>query len=197
MDVDKSLNCNELRDCDVIDSTGKKIGKIGDMTFTFDGNLNLAQFVLCGSAWEEFLETIGVRPDKDPLFDASLIRRIGDKVQLTTNVNSLKTTLDEGAIPKGEIRWSELKDKYIVDKDEIRVGKAIDIDIGLKSDIDIIVPAETIESMGDKIKLKVSKDDLKLTMDKALESAEVKKARDDAETRRDVVKVRLYSHRPM
>ncbi|MHA1925781.1 MAG: PRC-barrel domain-containing protein, partial [Candidatus Thorarchaeota archaeon] len=30
VDVDKSLNCNELRDCDVVDSTGKKIGKIGD-----------------------------------------------------------------------------------------------------------------------------------------------------------------------
>ncbi|MHA2142593.1 MAG: hypothetical protein ACXADF_13580, partial [Candidatus Thorarchaeota archaeon] len=105
------------------------------------------------------------------------------------------------------------------DKDGVGVGKAIDIDfdidgsasltvgggiieesleaIGLKSDIDIIVPAETIESMHDKIKLKVSKADLKLTMDKALESAEVKKARDDAKTRRDVVKVRLYSHRPM
>ncbi len=219
VDVDKSLNCNELRDCDVVDSTGKKIGKIGDMTFTFDGNLNLAQFVLCGSAWEEFLESIGARPDRDPLFDASLIRRIGNKVQLTTNVNSLKTTLDEGAIPEGEIRWSELKDRYIVDKDDVGVGKAIDIDfdidgtasltvgggiieesleaIGLKADIDIIVPAETIESMGDQIKLKVSKDDLKLTMDKALESKEVKKARDEAKTRRDVVKVRLYSHRPM
>ncbi|MHA2210556.1 MAG: hypothetical protein ACXABV_15470 [Candidatus Thorarchaeota archaeon] len=56
------------------------------------------------------MESIGARPDKDPLFDASLIRRIGDKVQLTSNVNSLKTTLDEVAIPVGEIRWSELKD---------------------------------------------------------------------------------------
>jgi sporulation protein YlmC with PRC-barrel domain len=214
VDVDKSLNCNELRDCDVIDSTGKKIGKIGDMTFTFDGNLNLAQFVLVGSAWEEFLESIGAKPDKDPLFDASLIRRIGDKVQLATNVNSLKTTLDEDAIPKGEVRWSELKDKYIVDKDEVGVGKAVDIDfdvdgtasltvgggiieetlesIGLKADVDIIVPAETIESMGDKIKLKVSKDELKLTMDKALENLEVKKARDDLATQRDVAKVRLF-----
>lgn len=214
MDVDKSLNCNELRDCDVVDSTGKKIGKIGDMTFTFDGNLNLSQFVLVGSAWEEFLESVGVRPDKDPLFDASLIRRIGDKVQLTSNVNSLKTTLDKDAIPKGEVRWSELKDKYIIDKDEVGVGKAVDIDfdidgtasltvgggvieetlesLGLKADVDIIVPAETIESMGDKIKLKVSKDELKLTMDKALENLEVKKARDEAATQRDVAKVRLF-----
>jgi len=215
VDVDKSLNCNQLRDCDVVDSTGKKIGKIGDMTFTFDGNLNLAQFVLVGSAWEEFLESIGARPDEDPLFDASLIRRIGDKVQLTTNVNSLKTTLDEGAIPKGEIRWSELKDKYIVDKDDVDVGKAVDIDfdidgtasltvgggvieetlesIGFKADVDIIVPAEVIDSMGDKIRLKVSRDELKLTMDKALENLEVKKTRDGIINDRDVAKVRLFS----
>ena len=214
MDVDKSLNCAELRDCDVVDSTGKKIGKIGDMTFTFDGNLNLAQFILRGSAWEEFLESIGVRPDKDPLFDASLIRRIGDKVQLTTNINSLKTTLDVGAINEAEIRWSELKDKYIVDKDEVGVGKAVDIDfdidgtasltvgggiieetlesIGLKADVDIIVPAETIESMGDRIKLKVSKAELKLTMDEALEKLEAKKSRDAAATQSTVAKVRLF-----
>jgi len=77
------------------------------MTFTFDGQLKLAQFVLAGSDWEEFLESIKLRPDKDPLFDASMIRRIGDKVQLESNVNALKTTLDKYAVPKGEVRWSE------------------------------------------------------------------------------------------
>jgi sporulation protein YlmC with PRC-barrel domain len=127
----------------------------------------------------------------------------------------LKTTLDEDSIPKGEIRWSELKDKYIIDKDDVGVGNAIDIDfdidgtasltvgggiieetlesLGIKADVDIIVPAETIESMGDKIKLKVSKDELKLTMDKALENRRVKKARNDIATDRDVAKVRLFS----
>ncbi|MFW9889222.1 MAG: PRC-barrel domain-containing protein [Candidatus Thorarchaeota archaeon] len=219
MDVDKSFNCNELRESDVVDSTGRKIGKIGDMTFTFDGNLNLAQFVLHGSAWEEFLESIGARPDRDPLFDASLIRRIGNTVQLKTNVNSLKTTLDEGAITEAEIRWSELKDTYIVDKDEVRVGKAVDIDfdidgkasltvgggvieetlesIGFKTDVDIIVPAETIESMGEEIKLRVSKDELQLTLDNALEESEKRKAKDDAKTHRDVAKIRLFSNRLM
>jgi sporulation protein YlmC with PRC-barrel domain len=214
VDVDRSFNCNELRHCDVVDSTGKKIGRIGDMTFTFDGNLNLAQFVLVGSAWEEFLESVGVKPDKDPLFDASLIQRIGDKVQLKTNVNSMKTTLDEDAIPKGEIRWSELKDKYIVDKDEVGVGKAVDIDfdidgtasltvgggvieetlesIGLKTDVDIIVPADTIESMGDKIKLRVSKDELQLTMDNALEDAEIRNIEEETKAHREVEKIRLF-----
>jgi sporulation protein YlmC with PRC-barrel domain len=214
VDVDESICCNEIRECDVVDSTGRKIGKIGDMTFTFDGKLNLAQFVLRGSAWEEFLESIGARPEKDPLFDASLIHRIGDKVQLKTNLNSLKTTLDEGAISEVEIRWSELKDKYIVDKNEISVGKAVDVDfdkdgtasltvgggiieetlekLGFKADVDILVPADTIESMGDKIKLKVSKEELSLTMNQALESEDIGRAKDDANIRKAVYKLRLY-----
>jgi sporulation protein YlmC with PRC-barrel domain len=214
VDVTKPLNCRELRDCDVVDSSGQKVGRINDMTFTFDGQFKLEQFVLAGSNWEELLESIKVKPDRDPLFDASMIRRIGDKVQLDTNVNALKTTLDEDAIPKGEIRWSELSKKHIVDKDDVSVGKAVDIDfdmdgtasltvgggmieetlerIGLKDDIDIIVPAETIESIGDKIKLKVSKDELKLTMDEALGTPEVRAAKDRTEAQRDVMKVRLF-----
>jgi sporulation protein YlmC with PRC-barrel domain len=218
VDITKSLNCRDLRDCDVVDSSGQKVGRINDMTFTFDGQLKLEQFVLAGSDWEEFLESIKLRPDKDPLFDASMIRRIGDKVQLESNVNALKTTLDKDAIPKGEVRWSELSKKYIVDKDDVTVGKAVDIDfdidgkasltvgggmieetlekIGLKDDIDIIVPAETIESIGEQIKLKVSKDELRLTMDKALEHPEVLAAKDRREVDRNTVKVRLF-HRPM
>jgi len=217
VDVTKPLNCRELRDCDVVDSSGQKVGRINDMTFTFDGQFKLEQFVLAGSDWEEFLESIKVRPDKDPLFDASMISRIGDTVQLDSNVNTLKTTLDEEAIPKGEIRWSELSKKHIVDKDDVSVGKAVDIDfdldgtafltvgggmieeslerIGLKDDIDLLVPAETIESIGDKIKLKVSKDELKLTMDKALETPDVRAAKERTVARRDVMKVRLF-HTP-
>ena len=218
MDVTKSLNCRELRDCDVVDSSGQKVGRINDMTFTFDGQFKLEQFVLAGSDWEEFLESIKVKPDKDQLFDASMIRRIGDKVQLDSNVNTLKTTLDEDAIPKGEHRWSELSKKQIIDKHDVTVGKAIDIDfdidgtasltvgggmieetlerIGLKDDIDIIVPAETIHSITDHIKLKVSKDELKLTMNKALENPEVRAAKDRSDTHRDMVKVRLFN-RPL
>ena len=212
------MNCRELRACDVVDSDGQKVGRINDMTFTFDGQLKLEQFVLAGSAWEEFLESVKIRPDKDPLFDASMIRRIGDKVQLESNVNALKTTLDKGAIPKGEIRWSELSKKHIIDKDNVAVGKAIDIDfdidgtasltvgggiveetlekIGLKDDIDIIVPAEAIESIDEQVRLNISKDQLQLTMDEALESPEVHAAKDRRQVEQGVMKVRLF-HRPI
>jgi len=185
------------------------------MTFTFDGQLKLQQFILAGSDWEEFLESIKIKPDRDPLFDASLIQTIGDQIHLVSNVNSLKTTLEEDAIPKGEIRWSELSKKQIIDKNDVRVGKAIDIDfdvdgsasltvggglieeslerIGLKDDIDIIVPAESIASIADDIRLKVSKDELQLTMDEALDNPEVHAIKDTRDIERSVMKVRLFN----
>jgi len=199
VEITKSMNCSDITKCDVLDSMGEKIGRIGDMTFTFDGRLNLSQFILAGSRVEEFLESVKIKPDRDPMFDASIIRIIGDTVRLNTQANSLKTTLDEDAIPAGEIRWSELQKREIVDKDDVKVGKAVDIDfeldgtaslivgggmieetleaIGLKSDIDIVVPCATIESMGEKIKLNVTKAELKLTMDEALDGDAIRRAR--------------------
>ncbi len=214
MDVTKSMNCKELRNCDVVDSSGAKVGKINDLTFTFEGALILKQFILAGSKWEEFLESVKFRPDKDPVLSASLISRIGDKVQLNTNVNSLKTTLDEGAIGMGEIRWSDLTKMDIFDKDDVKIGRAVDVDfdtdgtaclivggglveetletVGLKSDVDILVPSTHVVAIRDKVILDVSKDDLKLTIDKALESPEVKKARELPADKRAAAKVRLY-----
>jgi sporulation protein YlmC with PRC-barrel domain len=214
VDVVKSLNCRELRNCDVVDSSGAKVGKINDLTFTFEGVLKLKQFILAGSKWEEFLESVKFRPDKDPVLSASLIKKIGDEVHLNTNVNSLKTTLDEGAIELGELRWSKLTKMDIYDKDNVKIGRAVDVDfdtdgtaclivgggfveesleaIGLKSDVDILVPSERIVTIRDKVVLDVSRDNLKLTMDEALENPEVKKAKEMPADKRAAVKVRLY-----
>lgn len=218
VDVSRSLNCRELKECDVLDSAGEKIGKINDMTFTFDGELKLSQFILAGSAWEEFLESVGAKPDMDPVFDGSLIERLGDKIQLNTSKNSLKSTLDDGAIPTGEIRLSTLEDMDILDENGVKVGRAIDIDfdvdgnamltvgggffeetlesLGFKADVDIIVPGTTISAITDSIQLKVSKDSLGLTMDQALKTPEVETAKTRYADDKGVMKVRLF-HRPM
>ncbi|MHA2058714.1 MAG: PRC-barrel domain-containing protein [Candidatus Thorarchaeota archaeon] len=208
------MNGKEIRNCDVVDSSGEKVGRINDMTFKFDGTLKLSQFILAGSRWEEFLESVKIKPDKDPLLDASLIRMIGDTVQLSTNVNSLKTTLDKGAIEIDEIRWSDLTKMDIFDKDDVKVGRAVDVDfdtdgtaclivggglveesleaVGLKADVDVLVPSGHVTAIRGKIVLDVSKDDLQLTMDKALEKPEVKKARERTTDERAAFRVRLF-----
>jgi sporulation protein YlmC with PRC-barrel domain len=181
--------------------------------------LKLTKFILAGPRFEEFLESIKVRPDKDPVFDGALITKVDEKVHLDTSVNSLKTTLDKDAIPEGDIRLSQLEKMDIVDNTGKKIGRAIDIDFdvdgsasmivgggfieekleaaGLKADIDIIVPGSVISSISDKICLSVSESELATTMDDALKSDEVKKAREAKAVHHEVTKVRLYTHRPM
>ncbi|MGY5876560.1 MAG: PRC-barrel domain-containing protein [Candidatus Thorarchaeota archaeon] len=223
MDIVKSLSCRELKRVDVVDTTGEKIGRISDMTFTFDGEFKLSQFILAGSAWEEFLESIKVKPDKDPIFDASLIQQVGGVIQLNTSRNSLKTTLDECAIRDDEFKLSDLENKDIVDSGDVSVGKIIDIDfdedgsidftvggglveetlesLGLRPDIDIIVPATVIDSIGEKIKLIVKKTDLKITITKALDDHKTRdqladsKVRNERLAEHEKLKVRLSSYR--
>jgi sporulation protein YlmC with PRC-barrel domain len=173
---------------------------------------------LVGSAWEEFLESIGARPDHDPVFNGSLIERLGDQIKLNTSKNSLKSTLDDEAIPPGEIKLSDLEDMDIIDEKGVKVGRAVDIDfeadgnvmltvgggffeetlesIGFKADVDILVPGTTIESISDKIQLKVTKDSLGLTMDEALKAPEIKEARREYKDTKAVVKVKLF-HTPV
>jgi sporulation protein YlmC with PRC-barrel domain len=218
MEITQSICCKELKKNDVLDSTGKKIGHIGDLTFKFDGQLRLSQFILSGPRFEEFLETIKVRPDKDPVFNAGLIEKMGDKIHLSTNANGLKTTLDKGAIPSDEIRLSRLEKMDIIDKDGVKVGRAIDVDfdvtgaasiivgggffeetlesLGLKADVDLIVESRAIASIGSTIKLLVSKSDLAETMTDALKSPDVTKVKETMATNRDVTKVRLFGQRP-
>lgn len=220
MEITRSLCCKELKSHDVVDSTGETVGNIGDLTFTFDGQLRLSQFILAGQKLEEFLEAIKVRPDKDPVFNASLIKKIDDKVYLNASVNGLKTTLDEDAIPAGEIRLSKLEKMDIFDKDNVKVGRTIDVDfdvdgsasiivggsfieekleaVGLKADVDIIVPGDVIDSLTDVMKLKVSKSVLGTTMEEALKATAPKiiKARAAKDIHRDISKVRLFGLKP-
>ncbi|MHA1495256.1 MAG: PRC-barrel domain-containing protein [Candidatus Thorarchaeota archaeon] len=195
-----------------LDSSGNKVGNVGNLTFTFDKELKLSKFILAGPRFEEFLESIKVKPDKDPVFDSSLITKIDENVHLETSV-------DKDAIPEGEIRLSKLEKMDIVDSTGKKIGRAIDIDFdvdgtvsmivgggfieekleaaGLKADVDIIVPGSVIDSITDKICLKVSEGELATTMDDALKSDDVKKAREAKVVHHEVTKVRLYSHRPM
>lgn len=219
MELKRAICCRELRKSDVVGSDGEKIGRIGDMTFTFDGNLKLSQFILAGPIFEEFLESIKVRPDKDPIFNASMIKKMGDKVHLDTTRNSLKTTMDKGAFKEGEIRLSDIEKLKIYDSSGVSVGKAIDVDfdvdgsaslivgggffeekleaLGLKADVDIIVPGRVIKSIGDKIQLLVEKKDLALTMEEAVKSAEATQAYEEKEAHRQISRVQLFTQRPM
>ncbi len=219
MEINQSICCKHLKKADVLDLSGKKIGHIGDLVFKFDDRLKLTKFVLSGPISEELLEVLRVKKDVDPIFDASMIKKLGEKIQLTTDRNSLKTTKDKDSIGKDEIRLSKLEKLEIIDKEGEKVGKAVDVDfdkdgsaslivgggffeekleaIGFKKDVDIIVPSEAIEKVSDKIYLNVGKEDLSLTMEEEIKMATAKKARSDIMVHRDVSRVRLFTQRPL
>lgn len=218
MEINQSICCKRIKKADVIDANGEKIGHIGDLTFKFDGDLKLSQFILAGPAFEEFLEAIKVRPNKDPIFDSSLITKMGDTIHLSSTRDSLKTTLDDCAISDDEIKLSRIEKLEIIDKDGIKVGKAVDIDfdidgsaslivgggffeekleaLGLKTDVDLIVPGKVISKIGNEICLSVGKQDLALTMEEAVKTPSEVRARNDMQTHREVSKVRLFGQRP-
>jgi sporulation protein YlmC with PRC-barrel domain len=220
MEIPKSFSCSELKKRDVVDSAGRKIGHMGDLTFTFDKTLKLSQFVLAGPAWDAFLGPTKERPSRDPVLAATVIKKMSDKVYLDTTASSLAPVLGKGAIKSDEIRLSKLEKIEILDKDGANVGHTVDVHFdvdgtvslivggsfieehlesaGIKRDIDIIVPSTTIASIGDKVRLMVSKEVLGKTVSDALrkKEPEVKKAKEAKETQRDVAKVRLFTQRP-
>jgi sporulation protein YlmC with PRC-barrel domain len=187
---------------DVMDPSGKKIGRILDLTFTFDGSLKLEHFILGGSRMEEFLEAIKLKPDEDPVFDSTVIKKVDDHIHLDTTVSILKAAHD--TISDDEMKFSDLQKLDILDKDNVKVGRAIDVDfeldgrtaliagggfieekleaIGLKDDIDIIVPFEVIVSIDESIRLSVSKDELDASLDGILreKALEIKRQRQAA-----------------
>jgi sporulation protein YlmC with PRC-barrel domain len=198
---------------DVMDASGKKIGRVIDLTFTFDETLKLAHFILGGSKAEEFLEAIKLKPDEDPVFDSTLIMKVDDHIHLDTSGNSLKDSYSE--ILDNEIRFSDLKKLDIYDKDNVKVGQAIDVDfqldghtaliagggfieekleaIGLKDDVDVIVPFEVIVSIDESIRLSVSKDELDASLDGILRerALEIEKQRQAAATHNQAKKQRV------
>ncbi|MFW9955593.1 MAG: hypothetical protein ACFFD3_13680 [Candidatus Thorarchaeota archaeon] len=218
MEVKRSICCRELKKTEVVGSMGEPLGRIGDMTFKFDGNLKLSQFILVGRVFEELLESLRVRKDYDPVFDASMIKRMDEKIHLTTSKNNLRASIEKGAIGSDEIRLSKLTKLRILDKNGLSVGKAIDVDFdvdgsaslivgggffeekleafGLKADVDIIVPSRVIESIGDVIRLSVGKEELALTMEEAIKSSTKKKAKDTMINQREVSRVQLFAQRP-
>ena len=171
----------------VVDSTGKHIGTVNDFIVSYTPtSVALKSIVMGGGRIEEFLESIGLRPDVDPVFQMDCISQIQDDIELITSGESLKTTLDDGTIGEGDMRLSKFSKLPIVDSSDMKVGNVIDIwfdingapwlvvgggfiqeameRIGVVPDIDLLVPMEYIDNISKhEIKLKYTKFQLEAT----------------------------------
>jgi sporulation protein YlmC with PRC-barrel domain len=186
-------NFSDLKNKEVLDSKGKKLGKVIDFIVRFEENrIVLKSVILGGSRIEEFLESIGAKPDIDPLFQLDCIDRIEENIILSVEGESLKTTLDSSAIKSGDIKLSELSKYKIIDADGFDIGKVINIwfdsadelwlvlggsfveealeKLHIQPDIDLLIPQQDIKAIEDKaIHLKLTKFQLSSTCSDAYE----------------------------
>lgn len=181
------LKYSDIRSKDVIDSKGEKVGEVMDWIFDCaDNKLDLKYIVLGGGRIEELLESIGARPDIDPVVKLEDVDSISDKVYLKVDGESLKKTIDPGVLAETDITFSKLSDVKVVDSDGFKVGFVIDIWFDLENtmwlllgggffeellerlkvqpDIDLLVPPHFIESLNsNEIKLSITKYQLEST----------------------------------
>ncbi|MHA2081735.1 MAG: PRC-barrel domain-containing protein, partial [Candidatus Thorarchaeota archaeon] len=181
------LKYSDIRSKDVVDSNGVEVGEVMDWIFSCGENvLNPKYVVLGGGRVEEFLESIGVRPDIDPVVRLEDVDSISDKVYLKVDSDSLKKTIDPGVLDESDFTFSKLTDIKVIDSDGFKVGFVIDIwfdeegtmwlllgggffeelleRLKAQPDIDLLVPPHFIESIDkNEIKLTVSKFQLEST----------------------------------
>lgn len=196
------MKYSEIRSKDVVDSKGENVGEVMDWIFgSGEHKLDLKYFVLGGGTVEEFLESIGARPDIDPVVRLEDVETISDKVYLKVEKESLKKTIDPGVLDEADYTFSRLSDIKVVDSDNNRIGFVIDIWFDKESvmwlvlgggffeellerlkaqpDIDLLVPLHFIDTISrDAIKLNMTKFQLKDEF-KKLEGA----PQDDAQLR--------------
>ncbi len=161
----------------VVDSSNKHVGSVNDFVVTYtDNNVGLKSVVLGGSRVEEFMESVGLRRDDDPVFQMDCISQIQEDVTIKTDVESLKRTVDDGTIGENDMRLSELSKLAILDSEGEKVGHVTDVwfdlngapwlvagggsfqaamkRIGIQPDLDLLIPMGYIN--------KISKKDIKL-----------------------------------
>ncbi|MCK5240482.1 MAG: PRC-barrel domain-containing protein [Candidatus Thorarchaeota archaeon] len=181
------IRFSQMMKKNVVDSTGKDIGKVNDFIISYTPkSVTLKSIVLGGGRIEEFLESIGLRPDVDPVFQMDCISQIQDEIVLITEGEKLKTTLDEGTIGEGDMRLSKFSKLPIMDSDGMKVGNVIDVwfdingepwlvvaggimeevmeRLSVLPDIDLLIPMQFLDNISEKeIKLKYTKFQLEST----------------------------------
>ena len=167
-------NFSDLKNKDVLDAKGEKLGKVIDFVVRFENNkIVLKDVILGGSRIEEFLESIGAKPDIDPLFQLDCIDRIEDSIILSVEGESLKTTLDSSAMETGDMKLSQLSKYKIIDSDGFGIGKVINIWFDSTDEIWLVIGGSFVEETLEKLRIQPD-------IDLLVPQQHIKKIADDA-----------------
>ncbi|MFX1369484.1 MAG: PRC-barrel domain-containing protein [Promethearchaeota archaeon] len=186
-----NMKSSDLKNKAVFDAQGSKIGRVIDLIFNIEGTKLSPKFiVLGGGRIEEFLESIGAKPDNDPLFTIDVMEAVEDeRIVLCADRDMLMNTLDFDVIGENDRKLSDISKASVIDADGIKIGKVVDTwfadngevfmllgggfweetleRLGVQPEIDLLVSEKDIESFSEKeIKLKWTKFQLEANCEK-------------------------------
>ncbi|MFW9844687.1 MAG: PRC-barrel domain-containing protein [Candidatus Thorarchaeota archaeon] len=147
------MKYSEIRGKDVIDKNGEKVGDIIDcIVDVSDNKIALKHLVLGGGMIEELLESIGARPDIDPVCNVEDLESISDKVYLNVDKASLKKTIDPGVISENNLKFGKFSNLDVVDSDGLKLGNVIDLWFDLNSRMWLVLGGGFFEELLEKIR---------------------------------------------
>lgn len=148
-----NLKYSELKNKPVLDSEGENVGRIIDFVFHYEDNkIILESMLLGGSRFEEFLESIGMKPDVDPIINVESIDEIGDEVKLSISQEQMKTTLNSELLHDNDMTLSKLSRLPIVDSDGFKIGRITDVWFDNEDKIWLVIGGGFVEEILEKLK---------------------------------------------
>jgi sporulation protein YlmC with PRC-barrel domain len=148
-----NMKYSEVRGKDVIDVNGVKVGNVIDCIFDIsESKIDLKHFVLGGGMVEELLESIGARPDIDPVANIADVDSISDKVYLNVDKDSLCQKIDPGILGESNLNFGQLGKLKIVDADGLKIGNVIDFWFDTDSQMWLVLGGGFFEELLEKIR---------------------------------------------
>ncbi len=182
------INLGKLRKKVVECSKGEKVGKIMDVVYVDTKDIRPDAFIIGGSFWEEFRESLGLIHDIDPVVHLNEIAYIDEKkIKLSIPRDELPHKLQNGVIPCNALIYSSLKRKTVVGRDGLKIGRIVEQiffpdgkvafiiggsfleelseKLGFSKDWDLLLPTKYIKSIEeDVINISLNKDELHSTL---------------------------------
>ena len=146
------MKYSEIRGKHVIDKNGEKVGHIIDCIIDISNNkIALKHLILGGGFIEELLESIGAKPDLDPVVNIEDLDTISDEVHLLVNKESLKKTIDPGIFCETDLKFGDISKLDIKDSDGLKLGHVMDLWFDLKSRLWLVVGGGFFEELLEKL----------------------------------------------
>jgi len=147
------MKYSEIRGKDVVDKNGERVGDIHDCIIDISNNkIALKHLVLGGGFIEELLESIGARPDIDPVCNVEDLASISDKVYLEVAKDSLKKTIDPGILSDTDLKFKDFGKLDVVDSDGLKLGNVIDLWFDLQSRLWLVLGGGFFEELLEKLR---------------------------------------------